>query len=111
VRQLTGETDLEKGINKLSPYCKLLVVKNGHEGSYGISNGKMIHQEPIKITPVDTTGAGDCFDSGFIKGWLMDLPLSMCLKWGNIAGGLSTLARGGTGYYVGEKEIKPYLSS
>jgi len=109
VKLLSGEDDLMKGMTALSKLCRVLVVKDGAAGSYGCVDGNIIYQPGIEVNPVDTTGAGDCFDAGFLKAWLMGLPLQMCLQWGNISGGLSTQARGGSGYFVGEKEIRAHL--
>jgi fructose-1-phosphate kinase PfkB-like protein len=41
------------------------------------------------------TGAGECFNAGFLYGHLRGLPLDASLRCGNICGGLSTTARGG----------------
>jgi sugar/nucleoside kinase (ribokinase family) len=62
------------------------------------------------VVLVDTTGAGDCFNAGFIKAWLDQRPLEECLKWGNIVGGLSTLALGGTGQVTTVKEVEEWLA-
>jgi sugar/nucleoside kinase (ribokinase family) len=109
VKLLTGQENLEKGISELAKLCKTLVVKDGAAGSYGCVDGKIIHQPGIVVKPVDTTGAGDCFDAGFLRAWLTGLPLQVCLQWGNICGALSTLGRGGTGFFIGEKEVQSYL--
>jgi sugar/nucleoside kinase (ribokinase family) len=45
---------------------------------------------------VDTTGAGDSFDAGFVAGFLAGRPVRDCLALGVAAGSLSTLGIGGT---------------
>ena len=45
---------------------------------------------------VDTTGAGDSFDAGFVAGFLAGRPVRDCLALGVVAGALSTLRIGGT---------------
>jgi len=47
------------------------------------------------VTPVDTTGAGDSFDAGFLQGWLTGCEPEECLQRANICGALSTEAYGG----------------
>ena len=48
------------------------------------------------MTPVDTTGAGDCFNAGLIAGLLHGLPLPRAAALGCATGALSTGALGGT---------------
>jgi sugar/nucleoside kinase (ribokinase family) len=100
VKKFTQENDLHSAMQKLSLVCNLLVVKDGSNGAYAVMDDETIHVSAIPVTPIDTTGAGDCFNAGFLKAWLSDLPINVCLQWGNIVGGLSTLARGGTGQIV-----------
>ena len=49
----------------------------------------------IEVDAVDTTGAGDCFNAGFLYGWLNNEPVENCLRIGNVCGGLSTEEFGG----------------
>jgi len=49
------------------------------------------------VTPVDDTGAGDCFNAGLITGLLRGLDLPGAAALGCAAGVLSTQAPGGTG--------------
>jgi sugar/nucleoside kinase (ribokinase family) len=48
------------------------------------------------VTPVDTTGAGDCFNAGLIAGLLRGLTLPGAAALGCAVGALSTQAPGGT---------------
>ena len=48
------------------------------------------------MTPVDATGAGDCFNAGLIAGLLQGLPLPHAAALGCATGALSTGALGGT---------------
>ena len=48
------------------------------------------------VTPVDTTGAGDCFNAGLIAGLLRGLALPDAAALGCAVGALSTQAPGGT---------------
>ncbi|GAE33553.1 aminoimidazole riboside kinase [Halalkalibacter akibai] len=64
---LTGESDLDRGIEKLASYqIPVLLVTFGGEGSYLHLNGQTVHVPAMKIQTVDTTGAGDAFVSGIL---------------------------------------------
>lgn len=55
-----------KSMGKL---CETAIVKNGKKGSF-ISHKRKIYEIPVQgpATPVDTTGAGDTYASGFLYG-------------------------------------------
>ena len=108
-RQLTGLADMEQAARQLAKLGPLVVVKNGADGACACRAGEFWQEPALALTPVDTTGAGDCFSAGFIKAWLMGLPVRECLRWGNVVGGLSTLALGGTGRMITAEEVSRRL--
>jgi sugar/nucleoside kinase (ribokinase family) len=74
-----------------------VAVKLGARGvlvGSGPSDLRQVSLPPV--TPVDTTGAGDCFNAGLITGLLKGLPLPRAAALGCAAGALSTGALGGT---------------
>lgn len=73
----------------------LIVIKRGADGSRAISaDGD--HAEPAPwVTPVDTTGAGDAFNAGFLVCRLKGGTLADCLRAGNRVGAASTQKAGG----------------
>jgi sugar/nucleoside kinase (ribokinase family) len=73
-----------------------LAVKLGERGVL-CAEGPVFYQVSLPpVTPVDTTGAGDCFNAGLIAGLLQGLPLPAAAALGCAAGALSTGALGGT---------------
>jgi sugar/nucleoside kinase (ribokinase family) len=110
-RCLTGKDDLQAAIHDLAELCPLVVVKDGPNGAYASENGKLEHANALPVTPLDTTGAGDCFNAGFIKAWLDGRPLGECLRWGNVVGGLSTLAPGGAGQMITVADVQHALAA
>jgi sugar/nucleoside kinase (ribokinase family) len=110
VQRLTGEVDINTGISKLTALCPLVVLKQGPLGATAYSQGKSIHSPSIPVHPVDTTGAGDCFNAAFLKAMFMGLSLEECLAWGNVAGGLSTESLGGASRMICEEDIRKLIS-
>jgi sugar/nucleoside kinase (ribokinase family) len=67
-RHLTGQDDLEQAARQLAALGPLVVVKYGAAGALACQADQLWSAPALPITPVDTTGAGDCFSAGFIKG-------------------------------------------
>ncbi len=62
-----------KALDELSELTEIAVVKVGSKGSLVKQNGEIIVIEPIMAKPIDTTGAGDLYASGFLYGWMNNL--------------------------------------
>jgi sugar/nucleoside kinase (ribokinase family) len=108
-RRITGEPDLEAAMRMLAELCPVVVIKDGANGSYSFVNGQIKHEPAIAVKPIDTTGAGDNFNAGFLRAWLDGMPIETCQKWGNIVGGLSTTALGGTTCKITYEQVNQYL--
>jgi sugar/nucleoside kinase (ribokinase family) len=108
--RLTGRTDLREAMLALAGLCPLVVVKDGAAGSLAFHDGQIIRQPAIDVQSVDTTGAGDCYSAGFVKAWLEGRSVIDCQRWGNIVGGLSTLAVGGAGRVITSAEVERWLA-
>ncbi len=70
------------------------VVKMGAAGAMMRAEGGTLCTRSPKVDTVDTTGAGDAFDAGFIDGLLDGEDGEECLRRGCICGGLSTRVAG-----------------
>lgn len=99
-KRLTGQSDLNIAALTLLKLSPLVVIKDGINGSISYQNNSIIRVPGIPINPVDTTGAGDNFNSGFLRALLDGQTIENCLKWGNVTGGLSTFEPGGTTYKI-----------
>jgi sugar/nucleoside kinase (ribokinase family) len=91
-----GVEDLEAAIEKLSKLVPLVVVKIGRKGSIAQRGSERFTSPPQEVVAVDTVGAGDSFDAGFLHEYVKGSDLPMCLASGNRAGALSTTRPGGT---------------
>lgn len=108
-QRLTGASDVHAALRALNEVCRLVVIKAGADGAYALARGSApVHAPAIPVTPVDTTGAGDSFNAGFVRAWLEGRPLAECLRWGNAVGGLSTTAPG-VKRVIKEADVAPYV--
>lgn len=93
-RRITGENTLSAAIDRLSEITTGVVVKNGAEGAMAQFGTTGYHSRAFEVKPLDTTGAGDSFNAGFLAAYLQNLPIKTCLRWGNYCGSQSTLGYG-----------------
>ncbi len=109
-RRLTGKVDLELAIRSLGALCPLVVIKDGSNGSLAYTKNTLYQIPAMPVEAVDTTGAGDSFNAGFVYAWLNHQSIEICLKWGNITGGLSTTELGGTTRKITADEVKEIIA-
>lgn len=88
---------ISESIMRLAEIVPTVVVKDGAGGAWVAYDGQIEHAGAINAGDVvDTTGAGDCFNAGFLFGLIVEkAPPLRCLQYGNICGGLSVTAQGG----------------
>jgi fructokinase len=67
-QNILGISDPEKVYEKISPYCKILIVTAGSKPLHVFTPGFRKTYNIPPITPVSTIGAGDNFNAGFIYG-------------------------------------------
>jgi sugar/nucleoside kinase (ribokinase family) len=72
-----------------------VIVKLGGSGSRAVADGIDIRAGALRARVVDTTGAGDAFNGGFLAAILRRRDLSAALRLGNRVGALSTERAGG----------------
>jgi sugar/nucleoside kinase (ribokinase family) len=106
---LTGQVVPEDAVRALGELVPVAVVKLGAEGSIGIEDGRIARVRPPAVRALETTGAGDAFNAGFIWAYLRGESLARCLLAGNICGALSTRAPGGTAAFPRLREMQRVL--
>jgi len=109
LRGVTGEEDEEQALRSLANGRTLTVAKLGSRGCMTLFEGRIRKQAPFPVEPVDTTGAGDTFNAGFLHAWLRHEPIERCLSFGAACGAMSTLASGGTGNQPSESQALEFL--
>ena len=75
----------------------LIVIKRGARGASARTPDGACHRPARELEAIDTTGAGDAFDAGFLHAWLGGHPLETSLALGNACGALAVTRRGGAG--------------
>ncbi len=96
VLRITGAGDLATGLDILARQVPILAVKLGAEGGLARQGATTVRVPALPVEAVDTTGAGDSFDAGFLYGYLRGWPLERALKLAVVCGSLSARATGGT---------------
>ena len=94
--RIAGQDRLDDALQVLSKRVPLVVVKCGAEGAVVQQGDTRTIVKAVASTPVDTIGAGDSFNAGFLYAYCRGVNAAECARAGNIAGALSTLRSGGT---------------
>lgn len=106
---LAKTPDFESAVGKLAELVPLLVVKRGSRGAL-LQHGTERYSVPaLAVGFVDAVGAGDSFNAGFLHGYVTGRPLMACLHLGNLAGGLSTTAVGGTTCFRDKEQMNEFF--
>ena len=99
----------ELAADRLSEKVETLAVKMGAEGALGVDKHRKARVAAMPVEVVDTVGAGDSFNAGFIYGYLQGWPIEKSLRAAVICGALSTRAAGGTTAQAELSEVLPIL--
>lgn len=103
--EILFDTKNEKEIIEKSKLLGIsyIALKKGEEGSIGHHKGEIIQSAPVTARKVvDTVGAGDGFDTGFLYGVLQQWPLKKILMFANTIGSMVVSVSG-------DNEGLPYL--
>jgi sugar/nucleoside kinase (ribokinase family) len=107
---ISGEPNVEMAAKKLAANVEVLAVKMGKVGAMGVNEKQILKVPSISVKVIDTVGAGDSFDAGFVFGYLNKWGLEKTLKLACVCGALSTQKAGGTEGQPGLDEVMKYVS-
>jgi sugar/nucleoside kinase (ribokinase family) len=110
-RWLTRRSTPAAAVRALGDLVQIPVIKLGPAGAIGLEDGRVVRMRPPRVRAVETTGAGDAFNAGFLWAYLRGDPLARCLAAGNVCGALSTRAAGGTAAFPTLRELGAHLRS
>jgi sugar/nucleoside kinase (ribokinase family) len=77
--RLTGTATIEEAVDALAELVNTVIIKRGSAGATAVQHGQRYDIASIPLAAVDTTGAGDCFNAGFIHAQLTGHPFPDCL--------------------------------
>ena len=93
---ISGRPNAASAIAALALSAPTVAIKLGRKGAIARRGSEQIGCTAFPVEVVDTTGAGDSFNAGFICGLLHDYSLLNALQMGCACGALSAQAAGGT---------------
>jgi sugar/nucleoside kinase (ribokinase family) len=106
---LTGLDDIHSAARELAARSLVVAVKLGAEGALVQAGEESIFASSLPVDVVDSVGAGDSFDAGFLYGYLNGWDLAQSLRLAVVCGALSTQATGGTAAQPGLEQALAHL--
>jgi sugar/nucleoside kinase (ribokinase family) len=109
--RITGKADAETAIGVLAARVPIVAIKCGKQGALVQAGQERWRLPAESVAPVDTIGAGDSFNAGFLCAYLKGKPPDECAAFGNRTAALSTLRSGGTESFRDLELFREFLSN
>ena len=108
---LSGTSDIDQGMSRLLDLgVGAVVLKRGADGAvHGDASGLSSHAG-FDARPVDTTGAGDAFNAGYLTAMLQHATVAERLAFGNACGALTVAAVGGTNGVMHMAQVRAFIA-
>ena len=97
---------LDRAARFWAGHARTAVIKLGAAGARVVSGSLDQRAAAPPTRALDTTGAGDAFNGGFLYATLAGLPMRDCLRIGNLVGARSTRALGGIDGLPSGREVR-----
>jgi len=108
--RIAGIDELDDAVLALAERAGVVVAKAGADGALAAHAERLVRAAAPAIEALDTTGAGDAFDAGYLTSMLAGDPLERSLAIANACGALSTRALGGVYAQPTMDEVLGYLA-
>jgi sugar/nucleoside kinase (ribokinase family) len=108
--RLAGVDDSLIALEFLAKRAPLVIMKRGEKGAIARRGTEIVEASSPPIAAVDTIGAGDSFDAGFLHQFVRGAKIEECLRYGNLTGALSTTRSGGTEAFRDTVHRETFLS-
>ncbi|MGO4211539.1 carbohydrate kinase family protein [Terriglobus sp. 2YAB30_2] len=110
--RMTKSEDVTGALEQIQPHVATIVLKRGSLGALVVTEGTSYESAPVKLAKiVDTVGAGDSFNAGFLAAFLSGRDVATAARCGNLSGALSTQGRGGIEAFVRAEIRDPFLQA
>ena len=100
-----------EGLYALKNGRTLIVAKPGAQGCMALQEEQSFAVPAFPVKAVDTTGAGDTFNAGFLRAWLAGEGLCEAMRFAAACGALSTLASGGVTGQANRNPRREFMAS
>lgn len=110
VQKMVRIDDPERAIDAVAKKVALLVVKRGNQGAVAVRGAERCTAPAIRVDVIDTIGAGDSFDAGFLREYVKGATLARCVEYGNLAGAFSATGCGGTEAFRNRSSLREFLA-
>jgi sugar/nucleoside kinase (ribokinase family) len=94
--KISGKSNVQAAARELSTLAKIVVIKQGADGAFVVNNDTEFTVPAVPAEVVDTTGAGDSFNAGFLAAFLRGAEHRACAEAGVLAGSRNVRCSGGT---------------
>ena len=89
IRPLTGADSVEAGAKQLGDGQRIVVARQGSQGALVATPQETFHVPAFQVEVVNTLGAGDAFNGGFIAACLAKVGIKEAVRWGNAVAALN----------------------
>jgi len=103
-----SQTEIIRGMLKVF-HSKVACIKRGKKGASVITDSEVHHVNAFPVKVVDTTGAGDAFNAGFICSYLMQQPIKECAIHGVALGSLKCTVLGAQSIQISLQELDTFI--
>jgi 2-dehydro-3-deoxygluconokinase len=109
-RALTGSSDPTEAVRMLAGNGRTVIARLGADGAIASDGSRVVASPGHEVVVVDTLGAGDSFDAGFIDATLRGLDLERSLAYANAVAAI-TVGRHGARDTPTRAEVEAFLES
>jgi len=108
---ITGKNTIPEALAELNKSAKIVAIKQGQKGSTVSVKGQIYSATGFSVQAIETTGAGDSFNAGFIHKFIQGADWHTCLDYANACGALAVTTLGGTGAFKNRRILKERLNT